>query len=669
MTRTRVALILLVGLGVLGALGILSSRWAVEARSRTVEIALDGPDWEALARREGRDPAEVFAEAARRGATSVALYEWTLKRLAEHGLAVYASGEELAAQARFGALPAAFAALGTIREQIPPGTVYVAATPPTSAFISEALVGLLGHERVHSVGGVLKVRGLRDDLEEMGLGFRAEDLAQVRAAGLEPVLRLRNIPGLTPQGLTSIGTRLKALGSGYPVVFELTEVLGYERLIPETAALLREAGDRYARIEVFNVKRKQRGDDRFAQEMRHDIIRLFSLTPEELLVLPQAEARDKFVRGARERNIRLLYLRPFPPTAGVVGTESNLAFVASLAADLRRFSLSPGRAVPLPDVGSHRLTRLIASIGTLGVIALALALLGDAVGAPIPPLWLWGLTGSGALLTAGLLTAGPLVLWLKLLALGGASLLPAVAIAVAIPRRPGGSPVLQGMRTLWLATAVSMATGLLVAALLTRWEFMMAADVFLGVKVAQVVPVILVVLFLWRQEETPRAWRNTVRELWEWSAHPLLLRYAIAVVLAGLAAVILLARSGNFGLPVLSVEERLRNLLEDWLVARPRTKEYLIGHPALLLAGAAAAVGWRRWVAWLAAVGAVGQAGIVNSFSHIHTPLLYVAWRTVNALWLGTLLGMLAVGIIAAVAARISPRSTPARRSGSGQGS
>jgi len=150
--------------------------------------------------------------------------------------------------------------------------------------------------------------------------------------------------------------------------------------------------------------------------------------------------------------------------------------------------------------------------------------------------------------------------------------------------------------------------------------------------------------------------------LWAWSSRPLLFRYAAAALVVGLAAVILVARSGNFGLPVLPVEERLRTLTGDLLVARPRTKEYLIGHPALMLAAAAAAVGWRLAVAPLAAVGAIGQAGIINSFSHIHTPLLYTAWRTVNALVLGSILATAALAVARVGWALVSRPDRPSRR-------
>jgi len=660
--RRRRPLWLAIGIGVAAALAVCWLRWNVEARYRTTEIVLDGPDWEALARREGLDPSAFLVEARRRGATSVSIYEHTLRRLAEEGHVSYLSGDAVRAATRLGALPPAFRPLTTPVDQVRSGAVYVVASAEIAADLAEAFAGLLGPERVRTIGGVLEIRGLLDHLEEMGLGLRPQDVDRYRALGLQPVLRLRNISGLTAEGLASRGEMLQRLGRDIPVVFELVEVLGYERLIPQSAAILRQAGDRFGRIEVFSVRRKQRGEDRLAQEMGHQIIRLFSLSPEELQLLPPGEARDKFVRSARERNIRLLYVRPFQPTAGVVGTEANLLFIEQLARALRRFgllapstaSLAP-RAAPLPEIAVSVALRWLVAFGGLAAMGLTLAVLGEAVGAPAPARLIWSLIGLGSILTAAAFVVGPQILWLKLLALGTAATLPAAAVAAAVPRRTQRAPVLAGLRTLWLASAGSIAAGLLVAALLTRWEFMMAAEVFLGVKVAHVLPVALVVLLLWRYDRPVRSWRETAAELWDWSGAPLRMRYAIAAVVVGLAGVILLARSGNLGVPLLSVEERLRALLEDVLVARPRTKEYLIGHPALLLAGVAAAAGWRRVVMPLAAAGAIGQAGIVNSFSHLHTPLLVTVWRTANALWLGTLLGAAGACLLLWIVPRLAP--------------
>jgi hypothetical protein len=91
------------------------------------------------------------------------------------------------------------------------------------------------------------------------------------------------------------------------------------------------------------------------------------------------------------------------------------------------------------------------------------------------------------------------------------------------------------------------------------------------------------------------------------------------------------------------LELKSRVILEHLVVARPRTKEYLIGHPFLVLAFALPALGLRRWVLPAALVGAIGQVGLVNSFSHIHTPLVYVTLRTLYALVFGSVIGAVLV--------------------------
>jgi len=656
--RRRAALAAIALIGAAAAFVVLSARWNLESGYETVEIVLDGPDWHALAVAEGLDPDALLKEARDRGATSVAVYERTLRRMAGTGEAAYVSSGELSGQARAGAVPATFAPL--LAAGLRPGVVYIAAGPEMLGFLEDAFAGLLGAGRVRRAGGLLEVAGLREDIEEAGLGFLPQDLTAYRALGLAPVLRLRNYPGLTEQGLRHMLDRLARLGRGFTVLFELNEVLGFERLIDETAAGLRAAGDRYARIEAFSERRKQRGEDRLTAQMRPDVIRLFSLTPEELQVLPAAEAGEKFIRGARERNIRLLYVRPLVPSAGLVGSRMNLDFVGSLADGLHRFGLRTGQAGPLPVLTVPSVATLITAAGAVAVLVLALAVVAEAIGGSLSMRWWWAAFAAGIVVTAAAFAFGGFALWRKLLALGVAATVPAMTVAALMPApHPSGASgagAWQSLRVLWGSSAVAVLAGVVVAGLLSQWEFMLAADGFAGVKLAHVVPVLLVVLLLWRKDRPPQTWRQTLREAWAWSEHPLLLRYAIAAIIVGVAAVVLLARSGNFGLPLLGIEERLRTLAEQWLVVRPRTKEYLIGHPALMLAAAAAVMGWRAWVLPLAAVGVIGQAGIINSFSHLHTPLLYTLWRTGNALAVGSVLGLAGIWIVGAVAARVGPR-------------
>jgi hypothetical protein len=636
--------------GMISAVVVLQARWAVEASNREVDVVLDGPDWTALALREGRDPLEVFAAARARGATAVAVYEQTLRRLAQTGAVLVRSGGEAQALARSGGRDPVVDAVGP--QGIRPQALYVVGPPDQLAFVERGLTDLLGPHRVRWIRNVVEVTGEPDDLQEAPLGFRPGDLTAIRQLGMRPVLRLRNYSGLTPEALRARLARLPA-GEGAPVVFELQEVLGYQGLLAETARALKAAGYTYGRIEVFAARRKQRGEDRLADLMRPAVIRLFSLTPEELLAGTPQDSLDKFVRAARERNIRILYLRPLRPTAGEAGVSLNLEFVDRLTSQLRRLGLRPGRARPLDDPVVPPVAWLGVVVGAAAAASWGVDVLGRAVGAP-PGRWTPGSAVAVVAASAVLTPWGPPPLWRQGLALLVACLVPVAAVAAGMPHGSGRPTVGAALRSLWVASAVSAAGGVLVAALLTGWEFMMAARLFLGVKVAHLVPVVLVAAVT-ATTAPPRHWREFAARIGAWADHPLRVRHAVALAVVGLVAGVLVGRSGNFGLPVPAVEERMRAWLEDTLVARPRTKEYLVGHPALVLAALCALRGWRPAAVALAAVGAVGQASIINSFAHIHTPLLYTVWRTVNGLVLGSALGILAAVVIRAVPTRRGP--------------
>ncbi|MFN3996027.1 MAG: DUF5693 family protein, partial [bacterium] len=101
--------------------------------------------------------------------------------------------------------------------------------------------------------------------------------------------------------------------------------------------------------------------------------------------------------------------------------------------------------------------------------------------------------------------------------------------------------------------------------------------------------------------------------------------FSLALLFIGLIVFYLL-RSGNtaFTLPY---EEKLRVLLDKFLIARPRFKEFLVGNPSILFSS---------YYKFFMPLSFVSLAGIVNSFLHVHTPIFYSFLRT---LW-GILLGL-----------------------------
>ncbi|MBI4278383.1 MAG: hypothetical protein HY660_07990 [Armatimonadetes bacterium] len=663
--RRHRLLLLLVAAGLLAAVATLGARVRIESAYRTVEVAVDGEDWRDLAVREGADPARLLREAKARGATSLAIYEVTLQRMADRGRLYYLSGAEVINAARLGAMAAPLAGLAAAG-RIRPDAVYVAADPGVLQFVARGFTDYLGDGRVSIIAGsppVLQVLGQKKDLEDMGLGFLPDELAEAKAHRLTPVLRPRNYHGLTEETVARRFARYAELGRNQTFIFDQTEVLGFERLIGPVAQHMNRLGYNMGRIEAFTERRQQRGEAALVARLRPNVIRVFSISGLELPRLRPPEAADRFVRAARERNIRLLYVRPFlRTTAGIDPIELNLDYVLRITYHLRRHGFHLGEARPLPPVEPPRGLIVVMAAGALAAGVLLLAELAATVGSKPSLVLLLVLVAAGVVLTVALRLVGGLTLWRKLLALGTAVVFPSMAVVAVLLRvrsASGGLAVAaRSLGALWAASGLSALGGLLVAALLSQWSFMTADRIFMGVKVAHLMPPLLIAWLLWSAQEGGEGWAYLVTPVRRWMDEPLRVRYAIVVGLIALLVVLLLARTGNINLPLLEVEERLRTVTERVLVARPRTKEFLLGHPALMLAAAAAALGLRRWTIPLAALGSVGQAGLVNSFSHIHTPVLYTVWRTLNGLVLGSLVGLVAVGVLLWVLRKTSPPRT-----------
>ncbi len=153
---------------------------------------------------------------------------------------------------------------------------------------------------------------------------------------------------------------------------------------------------------------------------------------------------------------------------------------------------------------------------------------------------------------------------------------------------------------------------------------------FRGVKAALVLPILLVLLLHFARHgfSKLRAFlsrRPTFGEL-------------LLLLLGAAAILVVLLRSDNFS-AVPGLERRVREALEGLLYARPRFKEFLIGHPLLLLWGAyGERLGHYRII--FLALGMVGPVSIINSFAHLHTPLLLSLLRTANGLILGLAVGL-----------------------------
>ena len=113
---------------------------------------------------------------------------------------------------------------------------------------------------------------------------------------------------------------------------------------------------------------------------------------------------------------------------------------------------------------------------------------------------------------------------------------------------------------------------------------------------------------------------------------------SVMVILVG-AGMIYLMRGGDGMLGVSTLENRFRAALENWILYRPRTKEFLIAWPAVSLAFCFAARKDRLFTWLFGALGGIGFASIANTFCHIRAHFLVSVVRTALGLVFGLLIG------------------------------
>lgn len=107
----------------------------------------------------------------------------------------------------------------------------------------------------------------------------------------------------------------------------------------------------------------------------------------------------------------------------------------------------------------------------------------------------------------------------------------------------------------------------------------------------------------------------------------------LALLLAGIGYYYIL-RSGNVN-TISPIEQLMRTRITDMFTARPRTKEFLIGYPALTLFVYYIKKGHKA-ISWVLAVGgSILAASISNTFCHVFTGAATIYLRVVNGLLIG----------------------------------
>ncbi|HHW13375.1 MAG TPA: hypothetical protein GXX28_00380, partial [Firmicutes bacterium] len=667
-------LVLLVA-AALGAAGwVAVQRAALERTNRSVELVLDYPEIFRLSQAVGKPVREVVADFKAAGITTLAVNEYNVADYLRGGNVVAVAGRDLVAGELLGRpLPPVFAELrrkGLLHAR----SVYFLARPAAEQQFAAALArGFApGEVRRLTVGGrtVWEIPREAETVFGQNLGLAPDQLHLAARLGLWVAPRWSNsYPRLDRERLARLVGQLPA-GLGSVAVFSGKEVLGYPALLSETSALLKEKGLRFGFVEFAD----QEGEESLAREADFRIIRVHSITEGEMRKIRPEVAAARDLRAVRERGIRAIYLRPFL-TAEQVGREQaaltfNLDYVRDLRRGLEAEGFALGRAVPLAPLSAPGWAFALLCLGSL---AAGLLLLRRYIRSG------WGpeaaILGLGTLLALAARRAGMDLLVRQLFALGAGVVWATLGVllgrSLLAPPGTGWRRLGRALAGFAAAAACSLAGAAMVVALLGENRFLVAVATFAGVKVLHALPLALVWFALVREglrrkpapgagsvagaaaeaaaagPGTESGWRRLWQDLRRILARPVTWEQAFLVMLGLGVVAFYLLRTGTYtNVPAPTWERAAREALERLLVVRPRTKEFLVGHPAMLLAmllEAGGAAGHRLWPLYV--TGTIGQLSMVDTFSHLHTPLWVSAVRTGWGLLFGVLLGFAAYAV------------------------
>lgn len=632
--------------------GLVSSykRVVIESQNSSVELAIDYNDVQKLSLREGISSDELLAKLKGAGITSIALTEDTLDKLELDGSVAWITGYEFETLAKITKTKKKEKknspqvgrfinpSIKTLLRAAKGDTLssYVIATDPASFhFVKNGLDIMIGKDRVKKVSSdMIKVSDDEEDLLSLGIGIPGRKIDMVISKGFYVIPRIKNNYRLDGERLSAKLQELSSYGPFTKVVFDGEEVGGYRNNISSVAAALKEYDVDYGYVEMA----EQKGDSLLLKNMGTGIVRVHSIPEDEMQKkMTKAEALDRFERAVSERGVRVLFIRPFYTLQGPHKdlTTTNLSYINDIKSNVLKSGHTIGAAGrPVP---------LRVKTGALLLIALAVA---AGFCLLLSAFWNISLKAVAVVLSTAVFATvffryvGQSMLFEKLCALAAAIIFPSLSISSVFDLGKKTDIIFSSIsRPVAMVLAsffISMTGALIVIGALSDSLFMLGAQQFIGIKAAFVLPIAFVALYC-----AVKGSDNMKEKLLQWLNTPITGMVVMVFGVVAVAGALYILRSGNFGIGVLDSERLARALLENLMVVRPRTKEFLIGYPALLL-GAVYYLKSDRKLLWaFLLIGVIGPISTLNTFCHVHSPLLISVLRALYGVILGTAAGLI----------------------------
>ena len=647
-------LALIAAVGLLVACFLAYQRYEVEKADTTVEMIYDYDEMVIAAPLEGKTREEIFDLFRKSGITTVALYDETGEKILGRGDITIMHGSEFSA--KYPATP------GIATEKI---YVQAADKPNGEAMYNDFVRNVKLRMRSEDIREF--TAGNKPTLEisadwmrflTMNVGFLPTRVKEAADTGFYVLLRPDNVPHPTEAHVKEF---MRAVDAGEGkisgVLSQGKDFFGYKEMSDRVRDELTAR-----RIPIVLIEAQtQLGFDKMngAVDMvkgsNYNTVRLYAMAQDEIKKISETEAAARFYISDIERNIRMNLFPTYEfALEGTTLQETNARYMAEVRDRLLEHGFSVGKASQMEPYMPAKPLRAAVLAGALALCMMALLCI-----LPAAEPYILALYGAGLLATQGLFWATESLLPLHAMALGTEISMPILVVTAfisyclskkeeAFASRGFMKIFAEGALLLWAMGLCSLCGGVYVSGILGDIRFFLETEIFRGVKLTFVMPLILITFVYIRYfpllGEPVTTGKDFVSFVKKFCNIPVKLGILMCVGLVAFAAFLFVGRSGNNMAPVPAFEIALRRFLEDNMYARPREKEFLFGHPAVFMALTAL---YRRWPQvlhyFLIVAVTIGQGSMVETFAHLRSPFILSLIRGLDGLAAGTLTGLCAV--------------------------
>jgi len=369
------------------------------------------------------------------------------------------------------------------------------------------------------------------------------------------------------------------------------------------------------------------------------------------------EIENTLFLAVTERNIRVIYFKPILKFKDLHTYVTDIPVYEELFKNLEQrlsvHGISYGKASVMDNYWVPRLFKILFGIGAvIGAVLLLKSFL------PMRERYSVLLAGIGSLFvfaafyimpnTSELIASLALAIVFGCL---GATLFTALSkhYADKYSKDAGVFKIIgAGALTLIAAVALALIGGLFTAAPISSIGYMLELDIFRGVKVSQLLPIAyfaiayLAYFGYGDRKTTPGKLEfNDLKDLFNLNIKMWMM--FLAAILGGMGVYYIMRTGHDSSVEVSSIEMLARNELENLLLARPRTKEFLIAFPSVMMMVYASVRRFKKWSIVFGIGGLIGVTSVINTFEHIRTPLYLGLVRTGYSLLFGIIVGIIAI--------------------------